>query len=960
MAKSPIHQQQHSSINALNTELYDFDKVLRRFKQINAIRLDRTHKMLTERQKDFLTLLPFIFHVNHPSLPGFSTSTCPVGIAGFSATAQMKIIARRMAKGYEFRNKAYHQHDILSIFFMGSPGTIAYSQASDFDIWLCHREDLNVKQLEELSQKAKLVMQWAEEINLDCTIFLVNPKEFRDGKYTPLSNESSGSTQQLLLLEEFYRTAILIAGKYPIWWIVPPEEESNYEIYVDNLESKRLIFSADYINLGSIDNIPADEFFGATLWHIYKGIDSPYKSLLKLLLMEAYAVEFPHIKLLSVEYKKHIYQDKEIKIDEIDPYILMLNKLTNYLNDQQSQERLDLIRQCFYLKAHCSITKIPKHKEDTWQISLMKSLVATWGWNDYSIRMLDHQSNWKIDDIISEQKKLVDALTNSYKKLSDFFRQFHNTSRVSQRDLHILGRKLYAAFEKKAGKIEIVNLQHSTQILETHITFHQFKSPKNKLGWKLFIGVVGLNEVAIKEPIKQSAHLMKLICWLYFNKVINQHTKFLVFDLYNSRMNDKEVIDIINSLMTTYPDNLLPSASTNVLSKPSTILNSKLFINVANDPFKKSKKNISQMATSRTDSFKYGGLYQNLVISIDLIFNTSWKEMMHFHYSGTKGVLDCICHILRWNNKPDQKLILPSSCQSFSSPRGGAIGIRVLEVIKDIILSFKTVNYSSQRYVFAIEKSYFFIYFRDNEPSYEKLNTYTTLLNKLTVPSRKFNSLAVEKFATDDLILPAIYKYNKPNQVQFFYFNHIKNVDIYILDDFGDLYYQRLAIEEQNVHINHYILFLSSIINRLQFDAFRDMTMGFENVLELSIYQMTRHLSELLVRKQKAKQFPLPKQFLKIQVIGDPKSISSSQYFSIFCGDEEFSSLEHGDQIYHKLADFVVKQRPSGLRYPIYITDMDLSVDLTEPGGQQSTHIVQLLKYKQDIEKKLNTAIKQI
>ncbi len=100
---------------------------------------------------------------------------------------------------------------------------------------------------------------------------------------------------------------------------MPPEQEKNYNSYVEILENKRLIFSNDYINLGSVADIPADEFFGATLWHIYKGIDSPYKSLIKLLLMESYANEFPHIKLLSFEYKQHIYQDKELNINSIDP-----------------------------------------------------------------------------------------------------------------------------------------------------------------------------------------------------------------------------------------------------------------------------------------------------------------------------------------------------------------------------------------------------------------------------------------------------------------------------------------------------------------------------------------------------------------------------------------------------------------------------------------------------------------
>jgi len=179
------------------------------------------------------------------------------------------------------------------------------------------------------------------------------------------------------------------------------------------------------------------------------------------------------------------------------------------------------------------------------------------------------------------------------------------------------------------------------------------------------------------------------------------------------------------------------------------------------------------------------------------------------------------------------------------------------------------------------------------------------------------------------------------------------------LDDFGDLYYQRLAIEQQNVHINHYILFLNSIINRVQFDPSRDITMDLGNDIELNIYQMSRQSNNLSINKQNAKQFPLPKQFLNIQAIGNPSN-NSTQHFSIFCDGTEFSALDYGNNVYHELASYVVNNRPSGLRYPIYITDMDLSADVMESEGVQSIHISQLLKYKQEIEKKLNLAIKQV
>jgi len=531
---------------------------------------------------------------------------------------------------------------------------------------------------------------------------------------------------------------------------------------------------------------------------------------------------------------------------------------------------------------------------------------------------------------------------------------------IESKDLHILGRKLYAAFERKAGKIEIVNRQYSNQLLEKNISIHQFTNTKKLKGWKLFIEIVGLAEVDIKDPLNQSAHLMKLISWLYFNKAINQFTNFLIFDSQNRRIPEQEIIHIIEELNEIYPNNSQPKASIEELSKPSIVENSSLFINVGLDPFSGKNKNVSQIATSRTDSFKYGAMYKNLVLSIDLIFNTSWKEVMYFHYQGQNGILDCICQFLRWNHKlTTGPTKLPTSCNSFSTSRGSTIANRVNEIICDIVLTFQQSKQANQRYVFAIEKSYYLIWFEGDNPQYRKLENYKALINNLSAPSQEFSSLTVEKNATDDLVLPAIYKHNKENQVQFFYYNHIKNVDIYILDDFGDLYYKRLAIEQQNVHINHYILFLNSIINRMQYDPSRDMTMNFDNEIELYIYQMNRQSNRLTINKQNANQFPLPKQFLNIQAIGNPSN-DETQYFSIFCDDTEFSALDYGNNVYHQLASYVVNNRPSGLRYPIYITDMDLSSDLMESEGFQSIHISQLLKYKQEIEKKLNLAIKQV
>ena len=71
--------------------------------------------------------------------------------------------------------------------------------------------------------------------------------------------------------------------------------------------------------------------------------------------------------------------------------------------------------------------------------------------------MLDSRSQWKVRQVSAERRMLVNELTYSYRFLSQFARNADVGSSLNSRDLGILGRRLYAAFERKAGKIEFIN-----------------------------------------------------------------------------------------------------------------------------------------------------------------------------------------------------------------------------------------------------------------------------------------------------------------------------------------------------------------------------------------------------------------------------------------------------------------------------------------------------------------------
>lgn len=93
--------------------------------------------------------------------------------------------------------------------------------------------------------------------------------------------EDCGSTQHILLLDEFYRTAVRLAGKRILWNMVPCDEEEHYDDYVMTLYAQGVLTPNEWLDLGGLSSLSAEEYFGASLWQLYKSIDSPYKAVLK-------------------------------------------------------------------------------------------------------------------------------------------------------------------------------------------------------------------------------------------------------------------------------------------------------------------------------------------------------------------------------------------------------------------------------------------------------------------------------------------------------------------------------------------------------------------------------------------------------------------------------------------------------------------------------------------------------
>lgn len=930
--------------------------VKRRFALINSDRLKRVSLALHDRQKQFLDILPLLFHVNHPMLPGYLSSKTPAGISDYKPSERTLSSAKKFAKSFTYSRRMVGVCDIYALYLMGSSGTIAYSRKSDFDIWLCIRPDLDEEQRHSLARKAEGIETWAGSIGLEVHFFLMNDEAFRKGEVASLSNESSGSAQHHLLLDEFYRTSLLLAGRYPIWWLVPPEYETDYDRYVAELKRRRFVNEHETVDFGGLGHMPVEEFFGAALWQIYKGVSSPYKSVLKILLMEAYAGEYPDIRMLSVRFKDAVY-DNDTNLDELDPYIQMVFRVEEYLLENGELDRLELARRCFYFKIGEKMSR-PDGRMLSWRRELLREILAEWSWTEEHLRMLDSRAEWKIEKVQEERQLLVAALSDSYQALSAFAREHAAEQAIDPAELNLLGRRLYAAFERKAGKVDIINPGISQDLQEERLSLHQLRG-QGQEGWVMYRGLVRSGETAGLRPLKRTHSLSEMLAWCHFNGITSHYGSMITLHPEDCPISTWELRSIMDCLEDSFPEGRLSEPDMEALAQPEQIRQNALFINLGVDPMAKLTREGMQLVSNRTDALSYGGRWENLAINFEIISVTSWQEVLTSRYSGPHALLDCLCDYLAWAPIDTGRKPMPITGFSFSSTRSGPIAKRVEDVFQQTIDWFYTKPHADHsRYVLQVGHRYYVLQAENQVPRYIHVKGQDALLQQLGLPQENFSPVHFDEASLHDSPLPLIYRINKPGKIQMFYQPSGSQATVYVLDERGSLFHQIVSYHDALTLLTQFQRFLDKVAQRRGF-LIREMGQQ-EDVNGIEYYQIVhRPGGPMKLERQNLSPFKQSRTYFGVQVIGDILE-NQQTVFTMYCNEQEFSTLEHGDELFSEVARYVLSKRASGQTYPIYITDIDLARGLLGADASQGLQTGHFLNYKKRIEQRLNSALSKL
>lgn len=953
-----------------------------RFLDLNQQRYLRTCAALSERQRQFLQLLPLLFHVNHPMLPGYVSHSTPAGIYQYNPAADELRFAKIIARSFNYQRDLTEKTTALdALFIMGSVGTIAQSDSSDLDVWVCHSLDERLPHLPELERKCTLISQWAaQQIHLEVHFFLMNSAEFAHQRSQSLSSEASGSAQHYLLLDEFYRTALWLAGKVPLWWFIPATQEQDYNNYREKLLGRRFLKRDDVIDFGGIPSIPANEFIGAGVWQLYKAIESPYKSVLKLLLLEVYAsaqlqfdpsareqesnpndtetqqYERAATEPLALSLKRAIYAESPDP-DLLDPYVMVYRRIELYLQEHTQEQRLELIRRCFYFKVNKPLSRSGNSLKKSWQRKLLEQIISAWQWNKHQLLMLDNRAYWKAPHVINERALLVNELNHSYRLLNELNKQQREHIAISGDELTILGRKLHAAFERKAGKIELINPGISRDISEDALCF--IREEKNgDISWQLVRG--SQHDLTLRnmdvEPIKRTRGLLELLLWCHANQIMESHTKVDIIGKEFS-LNNSQKQQLIQALQQWLPVPLIFEHEQ--FTRPAVIHKLLLVINTGIEPQAELHKKGMQMLSSQRDALGYSGLRENLMLNVDVIQLNTWGELICRHYA-SDALVNCLIHYFRLF-PPGKQFSLPElSIRCFSSNQGSNIAQRLTELWRDLISCYYSgTRPRSSRYILEVGDEYLLLQFVQQQPQIQRFKQYEKLLDRLGQAQSDYSPIIIDRHGLREKPLRIISEITKQRGIYVFYQVDGNAAQLTVIDERGSLYLFNTEYHNQQTLLRPLVNFIQAALQRQLLDSGHQTTELDHK--EIQLYELTGNIKQ---QQGQAERRQLQKDlaqlhFINIKAIAEMDSEQELRY-SIYCDELEFSALTYGADLFKVVATYIIRRRQHGERYPCYITDLDLSLCHDTIGQQTGLQLGHYLQLKSELEQKLNAALKII
>lgn len=604
------------SLRGLHT---DSTSTIFRADKLNSLRLQRVKLMLSEQQHHLFLLIPYLLHANHIQLPGFIDATTPSGVCNFNLSPALEQACQTIGIPY-LTTLTEQPYAFEGIYAMGSSSSFGQNVSSDVDIWLVHHITLSKADISLLHVKAAQLTAWFAQFDFEVNFYLVHPNQFHEyslyGNCQPLGEEHSGSIQHWLLLEEFYRTHIRLAGKHVAWW---PEASGD-----------ELLF------LGDLKNLPASEYFGASLWQLYKGLNKPHKALLKVLLLEVYASEYPQNHMATEEVWQYCLEDNFS--EDNDAYLILYRRIEHYLLSRREIKRLEIVRRCFYLK--CGVALSEQHNtQHDWRYQILADLTTDWRWPSNLLVTLDNAKNWHSGQLQWFNQQLNELLLTSYKNLLQFASKHELSDRMRVEELGLLARKLHGFFSDDPHTLPQLNPLWSQHVSEPELAVW-FSKKMNQ--YQLFRGVSTANKLIGQQALFVGKTDVDVVAWAVMNGLVTDETYW--YSIGRNKAYATKLARLAKELMPNVNHRI--EVTKRHLCQPWFYQHIIIIANMNNDVTEQWHGQEIMVDYMNGDILSLGRDKQSMVSSIDIISLNSWGEWHSHRFEGEVAVLEAVSFLV--------------------------------------------------------------------------------------------------------------------------------------------------------------------------------------------------------------------------------------------------------------------------------------------------------------------------
>ncbi|MFH1760106.1 MAG: class I adenylate cyclase [bacterium] len=524
-----------------------FNKGRKIFTDYNQRYIELLRNQLPQAKRDVFDIIPFLLHEDYSELPGNKPNEYNLsGISRFTYTPELKAVIKKYFPHFTINENRKLRVCIEFLAIMGSAGTLAFTSQSDIDFWVgIETEKYKPDFINTLEVKFRALEKWSMDMaKLEIHFFISDLNKIRHEDYGELGGESCGTALGKLLKDEFYRTAIFLQGKMPFYWLMPfGTNDADYKDWISKLQSHQAFPHLDFVDLGNINKIDASEYFGAAIWHVLKSLQAPFKSVIKIALLDKYSCEGDGAFAICELFKKEVMESQPENLP--DPYLFLIEKVCDFYGGMDDYYVKRLLEKCFFIK--CLLTVGIAAFKDPKRLEIFYKIGEKWGWRKSQILDIANFNNWNFKRNEDLRDQILRYIISTYKNIRSRTREAGVF--ISERDMAVAGKKLQSFFEWRQDKVPYeFSLLQANEI--STIILEEEKKIDGNSKWMINVVIKGATCFHL-QTLKILDDPTIALAWCSLNQIYHNSQYFKLKS--KAQFSNSDAIHLIQSLDLFFP-----------------------------------------------------------------------------------------------------------------------------------------------------------------------------------------------------------------------------------------------------------------------------------------------------------------------------------------------------------------------------------------------------------------------